>query len=98
MCRCPARAARSPVRAPAALPRGPARFPRTRAARGAPPPASRRAQRLGAELHVVRAAQLFLGEVDLEDLLEILAIPGEGAQELLVVGPTLVPVGQQRGG
>src|SRR6185503_12720116 len=55
----------------------------------------RRLQDLGAELHVVRAPQLLLGEVHLERGRERLAIPPEGAQELLVVGARLVPVREQ---
>src|SRR5438445_10770385 len=57
-----------------------------------------RLQRLRAELHVVRAAELFLVEIDLEGRLELLAVPGEGAHELLVVGAALVPVRQVRRG
>src|SRR5215470_18127918 len=53
--------------------------------------------RLRAELHVVRAAQLLLVEVDLEGRLELLAIPGKRTHELLVVGAALVPVGEQGG-
>src|SRR5207244_6940825 len=58
----------------------------------------RRAQRLRAELHVVGAAERRLGEIHLEDLFELLAVPDEAAQELLVLGTELVPVGQQRRG
>src|SRR6185436_3832414 len=58
----------------------------------------RRLQDLGAELHVVRAPQLLLGEVHLERGRERLAVPPEGAQELLVVGARLVPVREQRRG
>src|SRR5262245_28353308 len=56
------------------------------------------AQRLGAELHVVGASEVLLREVDLEGRLQLLAVPGEAAQELLVVGAALVPVGEQRRG
>src|SRR5512145_778881 len=52
----------------------------------------------GPELHVMGAAQVLLGEVDLEGRSELLAVPAEAAHELLVVGAPLVPVGQERGG
>src|SRR5262249_5315957 len=54
--------------------------------------------RLRAELHVVRPAELLLVEIDLEGRLELLAVPGKAAHELLVVGAALVPVGEQRRG
>src|SRR5215510_15610425 len=54
--------------------------------------------RLRAELHVVGAAQLLLVEIDLEGRLELLAVPGKAAHELLVVRAALVPVREQRGG
>src|SRR5262245_31962113 len=60
--------------------------------------AIRRLHRLRAELHVVRPAKLLLVEVDLERRLELLAVPGKAAHELLVVGAALVPVGQERRG
>ena len=47
---------------------------------------------------MVRAAELFFGEIDFKLLCESLAVPGEAAQELLVVRAALVPVGEQRGG
>src|SRR4029450_1397322 len=53
--------------------------------------------RLGAELHVVRAAELLLVEVHLERGRQGLAVPAERAHELLVVRATLVPVGEERG-
>src|SRR5262249_52911985 len=53
-----------------------------------------RAQRVAAELHVVRTPELFLREVHLERLRQLLAVPPEAAQELLVVGAALVPVGE----
>src|SRR6185503_16938848 len=56
------------------------------------------AQRLRAELHVMGAAELLLREIDLEGRLQLLAVPGEAAQELLVVGAALVPVGEERRG
>src|SRR5712692_4972567 len=55
-----------------------------------------RAKRLGAELHVVGAPEVLFREVHLEGRLQLLAVPGEAAQELLVVGAALVPVGEQR--
>src|SRR5438477_665854 len=55
-------------------------------------------QRLGAELHVVGAPQLLLGEIDLECRRQLLAVPLEPAHELLVVLALLVPVGEQRRG
>src|SRR5207249_1908766 len=58
----------------------------------------RAAQRLRAELHVVGAAELLLREIHREDLFELLAVPPEAAQELLVVRTDLVPVRQQRRG
>src|SRR5262249_25470085 len=54
--------------------------------------------RLRAELHVMGAAELLLVEIDLEGRLELLAVPGKAAHELLVVGAALVPVREQRGG
>src|SRR5262245_16887398 len=54
--------------------------------------------RLGAELHVVRAAELLLVEVHLERGRQGLAVPAERAHELLVVRAALVPVGEERGG
>ena len=39
------------------------------------------------------AAQFFLPEVDLEDRLQLLAVPAESAQELLVVRPPKRVVG-----
>ena len=38
----------------------------------------------GAEAHQVRAAKTFLQEVDGEAVLQLLAIPGKGLEELLV--------------
>src|SRR5256885_13534140 len=69
-------------------------------ARGPAPPLSTaghgRALRLGPQLHVVRAAELLLREIDLELARELAAVPGEAADELLVVVAALVPVGEQR--
>src|SRR5207245_11424195 len=71
------------------------------AARTRPSSAARRTlevirglHRLRAELHVMRPAKLLLVEVDLECRAELLAVPAEAADELLVVGAALVPVGQ----
>src|SRR6266481_6349997 len=80
------------------------RTPRSSTGRAPRPPPSTacesrsRAQRLRAELHVMRAPEVLLREVHLERRLQLLAVPGEAAQELLVVGAALVPVGEQRGG
>src|SRR5919204_5799419 len=91
-CRCPVQEARSPA---------PARPPR-RAAKPRPLSSS-----LGlegglqcprSELHVVRAPELLLEEIHLERLGQLLAVPLERAQELLVVVAFLVPVGEQRRG
>src|SRR3989454_5958665 len=54
--------------------------------------------RLGAQLHVMRAAELLLVEVDLEGGYQLLAVPAEAPHELLVVGAGLVPVREERGG
>src|SRR5438309_8093647 len=59
--------------------------------------AERHLERFGSELHVVRAAQLLLREVDLEGRRQLLAVPLETAHELLVVLAFLVPVGEQGG-
>src|SRR5262249_57216995 len=50
------------------------------------------------EVHDVRAAELGVEEVDLEERREVLAVPAVGLQELLAVGALLVPVGEQRRG
>src|SRR5262245_48695756 len=55
-------------------------------------------QRVRPELHVVRASELLLREVDLERRRQLLAVPGEATEELLVVRAALVPVREQRGG
>src|SRR5438132_1509971 len=59
--------------------------------------AERHLERFRPELHVVRAPQLLLREVDLEGGRQLLAVPLEPAHELLVVLALLVPVGEQRG-
>src|SRR5688572_18633351 len=46
-------------------------------------------QHLRAQLHVVGAPELLPGEVHLEDLRQLLAVPGEASQELFVVGAAL---------
>src|SRR5437899_2227491 len=48
------------------------------------------------EVHDVRAAELFLQEVDREQRRELLLVPGVRLQELLVVLARLVPLGEQR--
>src|SRR2546427_10249598 len=48
------------------------------------------------QLHMMGAAQFFPGEIHLEHLLQLLAVPGEPAQELLVIRAALVPVREQR--
>ena len=47
------------------------------------------------ELHVMRAAELLCLEVRFERQLELLAVPVERAQELLVVRALLVPFREQ---
>src|SRR5882762_1349553 len=97
----PPRAAPAPARAAtaaraAAAPRHPARRGSAQARRTLE--VIRGLHRLRAELHVMRPAELLLGEVDLERRRELLAVPLEAADELLVVGTALVPVGEERGG
>src|SRR5262249_18663784 len=72
--------------------------PRDSAQRGRTLGAIRGLHRLRAKLHVMRPAQLFLVEVDLEGRLQLLAVPGKAPHELLVVGAALVPLREQRGG
>src|SRR5450631_446843 len=54
--------------------------------------------RLRGEFHVVRPAEVLLGEVDLERVSERMSVPSIATQYLLIVRTGFIPLRQQAGG
>src|SRR4051812_18135144 len=54
--------------------------------------------RFGCQFHMVRTTELFLNEINFPLLFQFLAVPAIELEELLVIRPFLVPVGEQAAG